>query len=43
MKFNSERLYICLMYIDESGLTPEIKEEKFREALQEVYIELQKL
>lgn len=34
---------ICLIYIDEPGLAPEIKEEKFHEALQEAYIELQKL
>lgn len=33
----------CLFYIDEPGLPPEIKEEKFREALQEAYVILQKL
>jgi len=33
----------CLFYIDEPGLTSEIKESKFHEALQEAYVTLEKL
>ena len=33
----------CLLYIDEPGLTPEIKESRFHEALQEAYVTLEKL
>lgn len=33
----------CLFYIDEPGLTPEIKESRFHEALQEAYMTLEKL
>lgn len=33
----------CLFYIDEPGLTSEIKELKFHEALQEAYAALKKL
>ena len=34
---------IHIFYIDEPGLTSEIKESKFHEALQEAYVALQKL
>jgi hypothetical protein len=33
----------CLDYVDEPGLTPEIKEELFHKALSKAYLDLQEL